>query len=57
MAAFEYKAIDAKGKTVKGVIEAETARAARQALRDKAMVPVSIEQTAEKEKRAQSRRI
>lgn len=54
MAAFEYKAIDAKGKTVKGVIEAETARAARQALRDKAMVPVSIGQTAEKEKRAQS---
>ncbi len=54
MAAFEYKALDAKGKTVKGVIEAETARAARQSLREKALVPVSIEETKAKEKRVQS---
>lgn len=54
MAAFEYKALDAKGKTIKGVIEAETARSARQMLRDKALIPVEIEQGHEKEKRAQS---
>lgn len=54
MAAFEYKALDTKGKTVKGVIEAETARAARQLLREKALVPISLEETKEKEKRAQS---
>lgn len=54
MAAFEYKALDAKGKTVKGVIEAETARSARQSLREKALVPVSIEETKAKEKRVQS---
>ncbi len=52
MAAFEYKALDTKGKTVKGVLEADNARTARQMLREKALVPVSIEQTAAKEKRA-----
>ena len=49
MAAFEYKALNAKGRTVKGVIEADTARQARQMLRDKALVPVEIAQTQEKE--------
>lgn len=54
MAAFEYKALDAKGKKVKGVIEAETARNARQLLREKALIPVEIEPSRQKEKRNQS---
>lgn len=52
MAAYDYKALDSKGKTVKGSIEAETARLARTALREKGLVPVELEQTKEKEKRA-----
>lgn len=54
MAAFEYKALNAKGKTIKGVIEAETARNARQLLREKELIPVEIEPVHEKEKRTQS---
>lgn len=54
MAAFQYKALDAKGKSVKGVIEAETGRNARQLLREKGLTPLEIEQSREKEKRAQS---
>ncbi len=49
MAAFEYKAIDAKGKNKKGIIEADTIKAARQAIREKGMVPVAVEPTAQKE--------
>ncbi|MFD2179142.1 type II secretion system inner membrane protein GspF [Veronia pacifica] len=51
MAAFEYKALDAKGKTSKGVLEADTARQARQILRDKGLVPVEITATQEKEQK------
>lgn len=54
MAAFEYKALDAKGKKVKGVIEAETARNARQLLREKALIPVEIEPSRQKGKSNQT---
>lgn len=53
MAAFEYKALNAKGRTVKGVLEADTARQARQILREKALVPVDVAQTYEKEQQKQ----
>jgi general secretion pathway protein F len=49
MAAFEYKAMDAKGKNKKGIIEADTMKQARQALREKGLVPMSVTQTAAKE--------
>lgn len=49
MAAFEYKAIDAKGKNKKGIIEADTVKQARQALREKGMVPLSVDPAAQKE--------
>ncbi|WP_028024301.1 type II secretion system inner membrane protein GspF [Enterovibrio calviensis] len=55
MAAFEYKALNAKGRTVKGVIEADTARLARQLLREKALVPMEIAQTNEKEQQNQAK--
>ncbi|EOD79001.1 general secretion pathway protein GspF [Grimontia sp. AD028] len=54
MAAFEYKALNAKGRTVKGVIEADTARQARQMLREKSLVPMEVAQTHEKEQQKQS---
>ncbi len=52
MAAFDYKALDEKGRQKKGVIEADSARQVRQQLRDKGLVPLSVEQTVEKQNRA-----
>ncbi|MFV1872168.1 MAG: type II secretion system inner membrane protein GspF [Oleiphilus sp.] len=49
MAAFEYKALDQKGKQKKGVMEADSARQVRQQLREKGMAPLSVEQTVEKQ--------
>jgi len=45
MAAFEYIALDAKGKEKKGIIEADTAKLARQFLRDKSLTPLQIDNT------------
>ena len=45
MAAFEYIALDEKGKEKKGVIEADTARQVRQILRDKGLTPLQIDST------------
>jgi general secretion pathway protein F len=42
MSAFEYQAVDANGKTKSGLIEADTARQARQQLRGMNLMPVSI---------------
>jgi general secretion pathway protein F len=42
MAAFEYKALDAKGKTKKGSIEADNARQARQRLKERGLMPVEM---------------
>ncbi|MDV5172283.1 type II secretion system inner membrane protein GspF [Photobacterium rosenbergii] len=51
MAAFEYKALDAKGRQKKGVLEGDTARQIRQQLRDQGMIPVEVVQTHEREKK------
>lgn len=48
MAAFEYTAIDSAGKEQKGVIEGDTPRRVRQALREKELLPLSIVEIAEK---------
>lgn len=48
MAAFEFKALDQKGRQQKGVMEADSARQIRQQLRDKGWVPLSVEMTVEK---------
>ncbi len=42
MAAFEYVAMDARGKNVKGVLEGDNARQIRQQLRDKALTPMEV---------------
>ncbi|SIR33472.1 type II secretion system protein F (GspF) [Shewanella morhuae] len=54
MPAFEYKALDNKGKQLKGVIEADTARHARSQLRDQRMMPLEILPVSEKEAKAKS---
>ncbi|MEO0574976.1 MAG: type II secretion system inner membrane protein GspF [Pseudomonadota bacterium] len=42
MAAFEYVALDARGKERKGVIEGDTPRSVRQALREQSLTPMSV---------------
>lgn len=46
MAAFLFRAVNSAGKLHKGVIEAASATGARQALRERNLLPVSIEATA-----------
>ncbi|MGH8270778.1 MAG: type II secretion system inner membrane protein GspF [Gammaproteobacteria bacterium] len=56
MGAFEYTALDANGREKKGVIEGDTARGARQKLREQGFIPLTIETAAEREsRRARSR--
>jgi len=43
MPAYSFEAIDAQGQTRKGVMEADTAKAARGLLRAQALVPLSVE--------------
>lgn len=50
MGAFVYQALDQRGKQQKGVLEADSARQVRQQLRDKGWMPLSVEQTTQKEK-------
>jgi len=42
MPAYSFEAVDAQGATRKGVLDAETARAARSALRAQALVPLQV---------------
>ncbi|MDP5007827.1 MAG: type II secretion system inner membrane protein GspF, partial [Glaciimonas sp.] len=50
MPAFRYEAVDSIGKTKKGVVNADNARAARADLREQALVPITVEQiTSQKE--------
>ncbi len=44
MAAFEYQAVNSDGKTTKGLIEADTAKQARQQLRGMSLMPTAIEE-------------
>ena len=47
MAAYEYQAIDTDGRTRKGVISADSQKAARRELRRQALVPVKLSPTRE----------
>ncbi|XOV80163.1 MAG: type II secretion system inner membrane protein GspF [Aestuariibacter sp.] len=52
MSAYSYKAIDAKGRNKSGVLEGDNARQIRQQLREKGLIPISVEQSAEQEQRS-----
>ncbi|OAN19212.1 type II secretion system protein GspF [Photobacterium jeanii] len=54
MAAFEYKAIDSKGRQKKGVLEGDNARQVRQQLREKGLMATEVVQTTEREKKKAS---
>ena len=43
MGAFEYQALDLRGRTVKGVIEGDAERQVRSALRDKGLMPLRVD--------------
>ena len=43
MPAYTFEALDAQGATQKGLIDADTAKAARSQLRARALVPLSVE--------------
>ena len=49
MGAFEYTALDAQGRERKGLIEGDTPKHVRQLLRDKQLLPVDIQETAQQE--------
>ncbi|MFO7775264.1 MAG: type II secretion system protein GspF, partial [Candidatus Hydrogenedentota bacterium] len=57
MAVFEYEAIAASGKSVKGVIDADTAAGARRKLREQQLYPTTVTETFEKETAGASREI
>jgi general secretion pathway protein F len=49
--AFQYSALDLKGRQRKGLIEADTPRLARQALRERGLNPLGVEEVASRERR------
>lgn len=53
MGAFEYTALDAGGKELKGILEGDTPRHIRQLLREKSLLPVTVSEVAQKEAKRQ----
>ncbi len=51
MAAYEYQALDAKGRRKHGVLEADSARQIRQQLREQGLTPLEVTETVEKAQR------
>ena len=51
MAAFEYQALDGKGRRKSGVLEADSARQVRQLLREQGLTPIEVTEAAEKVRR------
>lgn len=52
MAAFEYLALDRKGRQQKGVLEADSARQVRQVLRERQLAPLEVKATRTREQAA-----
>ncbi|MCW8919203.1 MAG: type II secretion system inner membrane protein GspF [Gammaproteobacteria bacterium] len=51
MGAFEYRALDPRGREKAGVLEGENARQIRQQLREQGLSPLSVEEVAQRETR------
>ncbi len=51
MGAFEYRALDERGREKKGLLEGDTARSVRQMLRDRNLLPVQVTEIADREKK------
>jgi len=51
VAAFEYQAVEANGRKKKGVLEADTERQVRQLLREKGLMPLTIEPAADQDRK------
>ena len=49
MGAFEYTALDASGRELKGILEGDTPRHVRQQLRDRSLLPVAVSEVAQQE--------
>ncbi len=54
MAAFEYVALNPRGREEKGVLEADSSRQVRQILRDKGLAPLSVAATRERQSQGSS---
>lgn len=52
MPAYDYKALDGRGKQKQGVLEADSARAVRQQLRERGLAPLSVEPATDKRSRS-----
>ena len=55
MAAFEYLALDARGRQQKGVLEADSARQVRQLLRERQLAPLEVRATRVREQAERGR--
>lgn len=55
MGAFEFVALDQKGKESKGLLEGDTAKHVRQILRERKLLPISVNEIARKETRSQGK--
>ncbi|WP_370260608.1 type II secretion system inner membrane protein GspF [Limnobacter sp.] len=55
MAVFRYEALSAQGKTTKGSMEADSARAARNQLRMQGMTPIAVEEVSRQAKQGKRR--
>lgn len=50
MAAFDFVALNSRGRTTRGVVEADNARGARQVVREKGLLPIEVQPTRPKER-------
>jgi general secretion pathway protein F len=57
MGAFEYTALDGRGREKRGVLEGDAARQIRQQLREKGWVPLSVEEVAQREAKERKRHV